>query len=81
MRVGLDSVSFHVEIIVQVLISTHVHAIAHVLISHVHIVSHVLISLQVLVCGVSGEVIETVNELPEFEFPDQKYLSAFSNVI
>ena len=34
-----------------------------------------------LVCASLGEETETVKDAPELEFQDQKYSSAFSNVI
>jgi hypothetical protein len=87
MRAVCVLVSVHVETAVHVSILAHVQATAHVSISQVHIISqvhttsHVFISLHVLVCVLLGEETETVKDDPELEFQDQKYSSAFSNVI
>jgi hypothetical protein len=72
--------------ILQVSISVHVHAIAHVSISPVHTVSQVLISLHVSTfAGSLGDVAETVNVaqvlVSELDSAQDKYLSALSNVI
>jgi hypothetical protein len=82
MRVCFVSVSSQVDTAVHVSISVQVHVTVHVSISlHVHTVSQVVISLHVLVCVSLGEETETVKDDPELEFQDQKYSSAFSNVI
>jgi hypothetical protein len=79
----------------QVLISVHVHAIAHEstslqvhIMSHVQIVSHVVASLHVSTfAGSLGDVVELVNEVHvlvselESDSVHDRYLSAFSRVI